>query len=286
MNLFRVFLLLYISLLVAPFMSSAFNSTPFFLPRSQNEDSARWLAGWAHEVNRWDINCHYGTFAITPEVTHTFNNANTTRFFFGEDLFNDWTQHPYIKISGSRVNGRNTEREWLADYFGLPLDFESILTFNPNVTNFLIDFNVYIGLNQWRRGMYLNFFGPFVYTRTHLNVHETVLNQGSLGYPAGYFSPSGVPRSSLLSNALQFLSLQQAPTLPNGVGFCPLEAAIMSLKPLKKIGFADIQAVAGWNFIEDEEYHLGLNLRMVIPTGNRPNWDLPGVGDACRPRLP
>lgn len=247
----------------------AFTTTPFILTRSQGTDSARWLAGWGHIVNRWDADCRYGAFAIVPEFTQTFNAENITRCFFGEDLFDD-CKCPFLKISGSRVSGRNTEKEWLADYFGLPTDFQSIVKFDPQVTNFLIDFNVYLGLNDWAPGTYVNIFAPFVFSAWRLRMQETVLDRGSQGYVPGYFAPSAIARNNLLNNFTEFISFSKKPVLADNVIYCPLERSKISPDTLKKVGFADLHFVLGRNFVYDEEYHIGLNVRATIPTGNRP----------------
>ena len=266
--------LIIVLFLIVSFPIAAFTTTPFFLPRSQGEDSARWIAGWVHQGNRFDIEpCKYGSFAIIPEYTQTFKPDNIERFLFGEDLF-DNCQNPFIKISGSRVSTRNNEKEWLADYFGLPTDFQSIVHFNPTVKNFIIDFEVYLGLNQWIEGAYINVSAPVVWTQWFLDVQETVIEQGAVGYDAGYFTSGPVPRSVLLNNFKEFASLEKAPTLPDGISFCPLENAMMAPTKQKKFGIADLHFAIGYNFLLAEDYHLGLNARMVVPTGTRPRGKL------------
>lgn len=260
----------YSLLLVSAVSIYPFSTTPFYSPRSQGEDTARWLAGWTHQVNLWDAPCRYGVFAITPEISQSFNAVNITDCLFGNDLFFDDCRCPVIKISGSQVPCRSTTKEWLADYFGLPTDFQSTVGFNPKVTTFLIDFNMYYADNTLIDGLYFNVFCPLVYTSWFLDMKERVKSKGVLGYNAGYFTPSAVPREDLLNNFTEFISLQKTATLPDNITMCPLSRAIISPKPLHKVGFADIQAAVGINFLSDEDYHLGLNARIVIPTGTIP----------------
>lgn len=257
-------------LLVIPFFSSAFTSTPFFLPRSQGEDSARWIAGWVHQGNRFDQEpCIFGSFAAIAEYTQTYKPDDIERFLFGEDLFSNCC-NPFIKISGSQILTRNNEKEWLADYFGLPNDFESIVHFTPKVTNSILDFSGYIRMNEWYDGLYLTLEAPLVVTSWFLDMRETVISKGFNGYIAGYMAPSPVSRANLLQNFTEFASCQKTPQLPDGIVFCPLESAIVAPKKQTKFGLADLHAAVGYNFLLQEDYHLGLNARLVIPTGTRP----------------
>ena len=36
-----------------------------------------------------------------------------------------------------------------------------------------------------------------------------------------------------------------------------------------RTGFADLRAELGWNFLQDEDYHLGIGIHVAAPTGNR-----------------
>ncbi len=245
-------------------------STPFLTTRSQGQDSARWLAGWAHKVNLYTDDDWYSAFSVTPEYTQTFAGHATAWALFGEDI--QWNCFdPFIYVSGSTVHPpRDPFHDWLADYFGLPTDFESRISINPSVKNFIIDFNWYWGLNFCHPGLYFNFFMPIVHTRWNLGLCERIINPGTQGYNQGYFTPDAVPRSQLLNSFLEFADDQLAPELGDGVTFCPLKNARLSRKTLSKTGIADLHGVFGWNFIQNEEYHVGLNLRLVYPTGTRP----------------
>ncbi len=246
------------------------NSTPFFNARSQNEDSTRWLVGWTHQVNRPCAQQKYYTLAITPAYSQTFKSLDLAQSLFGSDLIEPGFDTPYITISGSAVNGRYAVNQWLADYFGLPPDFQSNVFFKPSIKNSMLDFNLYVGFSDWAEGAYINIFGPLVYTRWDLGMSEIIISPGSLGYAPGYFNETGVPRANLLNSFTQFIAEEKAPVIDDVTTFMPLRSSKMANRALHKIGFADLQVVAGYNFIQDEDYHIGGNLRLVIPTGTRP----------------
>ena len=291
-------------LLLALYAASAYAVSPFIQPRSQSEDSARDLIGLTPYINLYDNpNCLYGCWAFTFEYTRTNNPDAIRKDLFGQDLVND--KEPFIVVSGSQVGDRNTT-DWLADYFGLPTDFESKLFFKPQVTNFIGDISFYLGLDEWQEGLYFRFHAPIVHTSWNLNFTEEVINAGVNGYSAGYFAPSAIPRSQLLASFTDYASNGSAPQLGGALIFNPLSKAKISTKAKSKTRLSDIQAAFGWNFLQGCDHHFGLNIRMAAPTGNRPkgdylfeplvgnghHWEL-GLGvtghvllfdDQCRPR--
>lgn len=260
----------FLLLLLSGFTYADQDATPFYNARSQNDDIARWISGWTHQVNRFNQEHNYYTFALTPVYSQTFRSLDIAQALFSGDLRSERFETPYIIISGSALGARSIDTNWLADYFGLAPDFESKVYFTPRIKNAMLDFNLYIGLDDWVPGLYFNIFGPLVYTRWDLGMKEEVINSGELGYAPGYFNATGVPRQNLLNSFTDFVARGKTPIIDDNTLFIPLRYAKMSDKPLHKIGFADIQAAFGYNFIQDVDYHIGGNMRFVIPTGNRP----------------
>lgn len=251
---------------------------PFIQPRSQSEDSSRELVGWTRYINQFDTDYLYGSWATTVEYSQTFSPFNIGRNLFGFDLIDD--TKPFIHVTGSQVGDRD-EFDWLADYFGLPTDFESKLMFNPKVQNIVADFDFYFGLDYLINGLYIRFHAPIVHTKWNLNFTEEVINAGVNGYNAGYFGPTAVPRNQLLQQFADFAS-GKAPNLNAPIVFAPLTNAKIPTRALSKTGLAEIQAAFGWNFLQSEGHHFGLNLRTAIPTGNRPQGEFlfePMVGN-------
>src|SRR5437868_12902847 len=97
---------------------------PTFVPRSQSVNVAREMVGWQEYINRPDAQCSYGVFTITPEYTRSFNSGQLVECLFGDAAQEPLCGNRFITISGSRVPERK-DSDWLADYFGLPTDFES-----------------------------------------------------------------------------------------------------------------------------------------------------------------
>lgn len=279
-----------LGLLALFYQLSVFSIVPFIQPRSQSEDSSRELVGWTRYINQFDTDVFYGSWATTLEYSQTTSPFDIGRNLFGYSLIDDTT--PFVHITGSQVGDRDPF-DWLADYFGLPTDFESKLMFKPRVQNIVADFDFYFGLDNILNGLYFRFHAPLVHTKWNLHFSEDVINPGVNGYDAGYFGPTAVPRNQLLNRFTDFAS-GLIPNLNAPITFVPLANAKISTHALPKTRLAEIQAAFGWNFLQSEGHHFGLNLRTAIPTGNKPegiylfepmvgngkHWEL-GLGLTC-----
>lgn len=250
-------------------------ASPYFSIRSQSVDSARDLVGLANDlhIHRYDMCDMYGNFAVTAEYAKSFNSKNIARCLFGDGLSTTGDCNgPTIKISGSHVQDRGV-RDWLADYFGLPTDFQSTLTFSPSVKTFLVDFDLFLGLDECMEGMYLRIHAPFVHTQWSLGYCEDVLKAGVNSYDAGYFA-NAVDRSKLLNSFQDYVSCGKVPELNCGVFYEPLRFSKWAVSDcrdsLKANRLSEIQVVLGSDWWQCEDYHFGFNIRGSIPTGTRP----------------
>ncbi len=269
--------------------------------RSQSVDTARELAGWTNHVNLFDMNCMYGTFAITPEYTQSFNGRQIARSLFGSaiintsnndcnDSCNNDENGASFRVSGSRSTNRMAG-DLLADYFGLPLDFQSTVYVKPKIQNFLVDFDYFVGLDHWLCGLWFRIHAPVVYAKWKLCMNEEIADAGTSAggsYPGGYFAPDIVLNTDLNTSFVSYLQ-GNVPTLNGGVTFAPLKygklcggtintdvAANGCCEKSCNNGahttkLSDIRAALGWNFWQDEDYHIGVGLLVAAPTGNKVN---------------
>lgn len=266
---------------------SAYSVIPYYSIRNQGQDAARDLAGMTQHINLFDMDKIYGTFAVTGEYAQTFKPSRIAESLFGEAVCNSNCDGATINVSGSRVANRGAN-DWLADYFYLPTDFQSTLKFSPRIRNAVVDLDFYLGLDEWACGLFLRINAPIVWTSWNLNFCETVVASGTQAYDPGYMNgfdvaPAasnglfgvGIARSNLLANAAAFFNggniTDVSVTPTTAVVFDPLCYARFDGCSHNKTALADLAVTLGYNFINDEDYHLGVGIRMLAPTGTRPN---------------
>ncbi len=243
-----------------------FRVAPFVQWRSQGRDTARKLVGTtSHHVYLHDMESFYGTFNITPQYDQTFRGKELAECYFGSSLINDET----LTITGTAATPTNITRDWMAENFYLPRDFKSTITFAPKVQDFLVDFNLYVGLDEWVKGMYFRLYGPVVNNRVSLHPCENIEQEGTIGYAAGFFSQNTVPANTLLPSALAFFSGNTTIVVPTIIADPLLKSKIADHKK-STTGFAELRGEFGWNYL-DEDYHVGFNVQAAAPTGTRPH---------------
>ncbi|HSW73593.1 MAG TPA: hypothetical protein VLG71_00390 [Candidatus Limnocylindria bacterium] len=226
----------------------------FLSPRSQSTHAERELVGWQDKINLYVDDCvNYGCITAMPLYSRTIKPDHITEYFFGKEC---------LQVSGSQVPDRGSD-DLLADYFGLPLDYQSTLTFDPTVQNILVDLDWYAGLDAWYPGLYVRAHAPIVHTMWTMGLRETVINAGTQGAPAGYMAHQALVRGDMNHDMLEYFKggKQVGDIEPLDYGkICGTRC---------HNGLSDIQVVCGWNFVNAWDHHFGFNLRTAIPTGNK-----------------
>ncbi len=228
--------------------------------RSPAFSGARELTGWQQLIYRPDLDTTNATLAIMPEYNHSFRSHEIKAFLLGCT--------PFI-FSGSQVAGRS-ETDMLADYFGLPSDFRSEVDFAPIIVNFMMDFDLRIGLDSCTPGLYLQLHMPIVHAKWDLKMVECVVDPGTTftSYPAGY----------LAATPLELSALTVGPTAPKNVTTAfqgkaqfgdmqePLQfGKIFGRQSQTRV--SELWLTFGYNFLLADWYHAGAALLVAAPTG-------------------
>lgn len=223
----------------------------FFQPRSQSLNTAREIVDWFQYTNKFNVHRFYGTFSITPEYTRSFRSERLAQYFFATDT---------LRISGSEVENRG-DLDLLADYFGLSPTFESEVRLTPLMQNYLADFSAYFGWESY----YLRIHMPIVRAQTNMYLHERIVNNGTgTDYPPGYMTENAIPAPfTCFTNAIR----------PNNVTFGDVHPRLFGsfCKQRSRTALSDINMALGWNMINHDYGHFGLNIWGVVPTGTRPH---------------
>jgi hypothetical protein len=296
--------LLCLTVLVSAPQLFADGTTSKIVPRSQSFNAARQIVGWDNPnwgIHRKYQDEDYSSFNMIFEYTRTFRGNSLAQALFGNDLVCSGCDDLAINVSGSAVPNRGAN-DWFADYFGLPRDFQSTVTFKPQIQNYLLEFSYYLGLDGWCQGTYFKIYAPFVHTKWNLNAKECPVSAGTPyngNYFQGYFSSNVVPTTQMNNSFLSYAN-GCTPFINNdydlyGEEYCLTRSQITSCTPLSDItwqslccskispecgcegagltrnGFGEIRFVLGYDFANDVDgdYHAGIGLYAAAPTGTR-----------------
>ena len=172
-----------------------------------------------------------------------------------------------ILVQGSEIASRSATA-WLADYLYLPCDFSGSFSVSPSIQNVLVDFDLYLGLDEWMSGLFFRAYGPVNWTKWQINFSEGTSSTTTGTCAGGYFVPTAGSETYLTSITSYFQG--KVPTTTDSVTFNGLQQAKIDCGCSNtKTGFADLRVVLGWNFLQDDDYHLGLNIQAAAPTGTK-----------------
>lgn len=241
--------------------------TPTLVYRSQGFHGDRQRnVGMVGHINLYDMESWYGTFDLGIGYMRSFRDNRIARCLFGNDLICDDCCENTIKVQGSNVSNRDA-KAWLADYLYLNCDYDGSFCVKPLIQNVVVDLDFYLGLDEWVNGMYFRIYGPINWTKWQPRFCVTdpaeVLTTSC---STGYFTPSGT--EVLLSSLADYFG-GKAPASVDNITFQCLKWAKMPNCDETRTGFADLRAELGWNFLQDEDYHLGVGIHVAAPTGNR-----------------
>lgn len=243
--------------------------TPYFSIRSQGLNTPRHMSGIVQQLFVPHDEPIAGTFSAALAYSRSFDHENITECLFGTSCC------PTITISGSQVADRQAT-DWLADYFYLPTDFKSAVSFKPRIDNLLLDLNFYIDLNEWANGLYVAAYAPIVHSRWNLNMCETIDMKGTNSHAPGYFTPDTLQRNDLLNNFSEYAAgcitgpIEQTVGGTYSVTFARLNKARMSSSSLHQTRAADLRIAIGYDAIYNDHFLFGFQGLVSAPTGNRP----------------
>lgn len=242
---------------------------PALITRSQSSTTPRNLVGTVEVVTAFEPiefsdALVDGFVSLTAEYQQSFRSDRISQCLFGTDLISR-NDCPRLLISGSQVKDRFTQA-WLADYFGLPPDYQSIVEFSPFIRDYIFDLEFFF---RWHHLLSIFISLPFVHSKRSLGLCETVIAPGVLGYDAGYFAPQAVDRSQLPNSFTSFISGCQIPHL-NDTTFEPLCFGKMAPCGITENGLADVQILLGVDVLTTDRISVYINARGAIPTGTKP----------------
>ena len=237
----------------------AFRSQGFHGDRQRN-------VGMVGHINLYDMESWYGTFDVGVGYMRSFYSEDMAHYLFGCDLICNSDCKNTIKVQGSSVESRDA-KAWLADYLYLACDYDGTFNINPRIQNVVVDLDFYLGLDEWVNGMYFRAYAPITWTKWETNFCPAdPASVTTTSCSSGYLTPSG--SEVLLSSMANYFN-GSAPASVDNITFQGLKWAKMPACDETKVSLAELRVELGWNFFQDDDYHVGAGLHVAAPTGNK-----------------
>jgi len=246
-----------------------------FIPRSVGSNTAREMLPYEHQ---YSTNCCMtGGLGANLAYQQTFDSARIARCLFGSSTLN---------FAGFESGSSDAI---VADYFGLSTYGTGSISFRPKIQNFLIDFNLYLGFGGCASGLYFRAFAPMIWSQWKLQTNcgcgscpgcptpvTSTIAFDQTPFPAGYMNTinteEGAP-AALTQTEPVALSIQDA--LSGDFTFGDMQHKWSYGRfntdccAKNKWGIADVDLMLGYDFLNCEDYHVGIYLKGVCPTGTK-----------------
>jgi len=232
--------------------------------------------------------CTYGEFGISYRYERNFKQARLAQSLFGTSTLN---------LVGSQNSTRQgttptvAANALLADYFGLATDENFSISFCPRIQNHIVDFRLYVGMDELCEGLYMQLNFPLAHSKWNLQggcgdccnscndcnscnscnsccttttttpatTPSTTLKTTPI--PAGYMdtvAKGALTPLTTIQKALNGEAIGQKTAMKYGKFFgCCCDTTKL----------AGIYFDLGYNFYECPDYHLGIYAKVVAPTG-------------------
>jgi len=236
-----------------------------FVPRAAGADN---LVLNLHRIGLQPLNeCFYGHFRVGYEFEQSFHGKRIAEGFFGSSE---------LLFQGSAVPNRDP-KALLADNFGLGINTNAKLAFNPRIQNHVISFNLFVGLSELLEGLYFQIDAPLVHTKWDLRYSQPDKDKAVLsstpaflpGYMGIMFSKDTRTEADLKTYA-PFSNFEDA---LNGKAFGNVDPQWQYGKFFSgshdDTKLAALNFDLGYNFYECPDYHVGVYARVAAPTGTK-----------------
>jgi hypothetical protein len=252
----------------------------FFAQRPQEQNEARYLA---HETSLYPLcsNKYYSDVtSLAVEYTDNFNRKN-----LGAYLFFNGKNSMVFAGSDTAPNLKDVD----ALNFFLADNFYSRVEANPHVQNAIVDLHTRKNLFNLWNGLYMEIDLPVVWTKWNVSLDETITNPGTT-IAANKLSNTAAAPAPIHSmiEAWKGTALNPA-NVPTGFPLVtqPLHYAKINGSQ-ETVALTNILFLLGYNVFCCDIYHIGLNARVVAPTGTRPHGEFvfePVAGNGRHPAL-
>lgn len=222
----------------------------FFAYRPVNSNTARKMVGVEDKIHKFGKDELYGELNLSLEYMQTFKKEKLAKYFY----------------FGGEPGSYGPE----CDKFGtFGYNFGTVATgdicLNPIIKNFIADFDIFLGWDQFICGLWTRLDIPINHTKWDLRFSDNGNEKGN--FPAGLFDATNTPIEAPYSNR------KEAFVGDLGWGKVnPLNAGRVNGSRTDTT-IPGIAFDLGYDFISKERGHLAASIHVVAPTGTRPNTD-------------
>lgn len=262
----------------------------YFHPREAGTNLPLRMVGTSDKIHLFEKECEfYGVFSVAVGYERStgscglgkvfsFNDSGTTTFGGDTRLTNTSPAQNNVPTNDSTSDARSAD-------WGLSGTYGATIKFDPSISKVLVDFDLWVGLDEFINGMWARVSAPVVYQKNDLDACVSTTAAGGDYFAAGFVDNT--------SSTVQINNKTLDKAWQNQVAVGDIQASSYGKLPCKsssntRLGALDLEL--GYDLVRNECARLGMALKAVAPTGNKPeictlfdavagtfNWQLGGT---------
>lgn len=243
----------------------------FFLPVANNGTAVDAL-GWSGATHKFDVGGFYGCFKIQSEFGQNFKRDE-----IGKYLLMNGTD---TAVFGPRKLTTN-DTDVSAINFLFDNTFKATVKFAPKAQDFVTNFGLFVGLDEWMEGLYFQVHAPLHHARWEVVITETAgTAAGTLSGTDGFFDAADttttVPYTSVVAAFKGDKTIDDVTTKWS-------YGKINGRQTKTKLG--DVRATLGYDLVTRENAHFGVGVQGLFGAGGKSTAEYvfePVIGHAGR----
>jgi hypothetical protein len=242
----------------------------YFHAREAGQDEALRLMGVADKMHLTTKECDwYSTLAITLGYERSFKPSKLGEYFSfnpcGCTLFSaDTTQTTPTSTAALNPVATDAQSNARAIDWGLAAPYKSTLCFNPRIDKFKIDFDLFLGLNNFIDGLWMRIMAPCVWARYDLHPCEITTTASVDNYVSFFVNSTSATYKPAYNNIIQAWN--------NLKTYGEVQASNkgkLRTSSTSRFRLASLDLELGYDLIRNECAQLGLFVYGIAPTANR-----------------
>jgi hypothetical protein len=232
----------------------------FFMPVANNGTAVNTL-GWSGGIHKFDMDTIYGCFKVQSEY-----GQNTKKDEVGK----------YLLMNGKNsaiwgpedAAGTTNDTDVAAINFLLQgITFKETVTFLPKAQDFVTNFGLFVGLDEWLEGMYLSVNAPLQHARWEVEMTKvTNTAAGATTFADSKMQVTGTTPTIPYSGVIAAFKGDKTVTAGDATVKWSY-GRIDGRRTETKLG--DVRATLGYNFINKETCHFGVGVQGLFGAGGK-----------------
>lgn len=249
-----------------------------YVPRPQGDNLARRMIGVQDKIHKFGADKFYGVFSVATEYQRLFKNKSGVGQWFSTNGLNS------MSYGAVQSTAQNNQFDINSLNFGVT--GSGIINFCPRKDDIIVDFSLYLGIDEILCGAWIRLDVPFAHTRWDLQIQEVLFATGSSLLPEDLYDQTSV--------SAPFVS-KDKPMTKAFQGEAQSEFGQVSSLNYGKIcgrridsNVSGVRIDLGYDWVRKEHCHFATAIDFVAPVGTTPSAEYlfqPMVGDYKRSQV-